>query len=55
MYKEILRSIEGVEMGGVLAFMIFFVFFLVMIIYLVKMKKEYIDEMKHLPLDELEK
>ncbi|MEZ5008780.1 MAG: hypothetical protein R2728_04205 [Chitinophagales bacterium] len=51
MYKEILRSIDGIEMGGVLAFSIFFIFFLVMIVYLIKMKKEYIREMENLPLD----
>lgn len=51
MYKEILRSIDGIEFGGVLAFSIFFIFFLVMIVYLIKMKKEYIREMENLPLD----
>ena len=32
MYKEILRSMEGVEVGAVVGFLIFFTFFLVMII-----------------------
>jgi len=51
MYKEILRSIEGVEIGGTIAFMIFFGFFLMLLVYTWKMSKEYRDEMKQLPLD----
>ena len=51
MYKEILRSMEGVEVGAVVGFLIFFTFFLVMIIYLFTLKKSYRDDMKNIPLD----
>ncbi len=52
MYKEILRNINGIEFGGVTSFMIFFVFFLLLILYVTRMKKDYRDEMKNLPLED---
>jgi cbb3-type cytochrome oxidase subunit 3 len=51
MYKEILRSIDGVEIGGTISFLIFFVFFLMLLVYVMRMKKGYREEMKNLPLD----
>jgi amino acid permease len=51
MYKEVLRSMEGVEIGAIFSFSIFFVFFLIMIVYLIRLKKDYRDEMKNIPLD----
>lgn len=52
MYKEVLRNINGIELGGIISFIIFFTFFLALIIYLIRMKKDHRDEMKNLPLDE---
>jgi len=51
MYKEVLRSMEGVEVGAIFSLLLFFGFFLALIIYLVRLKKDYRDEMKHVPLD----
>lgn len=51
MYKEILRSMDGVDIGGSISFLIFFAFFLALLIYVWRMKKDYLEEMKQLPLD----
>ncbi len=51
MYKEVLRSMEGVEISAIFSFLVFFGFFLGLIIYLIFLKKEYRDEMKQVPLD----
>ena len=51
MYKEILRTIDGVEIGATISFLIFFGFFLLLLVYTWRMRKEHIDEMKQLPLD----
>lgn len=55
MYKEILRTINGVEIGGVISFLIFFIFFITMIVYLFTMKKDFREEMKQIPLDQTNK
>lgn len=51
MYKDVLRSIEGIEMGSLFSFLLFFGFFLILIVYLIRMKKDFRDEMKNIPLD----
>ena len=51
MYKEILRGIDGVEIGGTISFLIFFGFFLMLLVHTWRMKKDYVDEMKNVPLD----
>lgn len=51
MYKEILRSMDGIAIGGTIGFLIFFAFFIGLLIYVFTMRKEHRDEMKKLPLD----
>lgn len=51
MFKEVLRHTEGLETGGAIGIVIFFSFFVILLIYVWKMKKDYLDEMKNLPLD----
>jgi|UniRef100_A0A832G816 hypothetical protein len=51
MYKEILQSIEGVEIYPIISLIVFVVFFVVVTIWLIKMDKNYINEMKQLPLN----
>jgi cbb3-type cytochrome oxidase subunit 3 len=51
MYKEILQSIEGVEIYPIISLIVFVVFFIVVTIRLFRMDKNYIDEMKQLPLN----
>lgn len=50
MYKEVLRSIEGVGLFPSISLLLFFGFFVGLIIYLVKKKKSYWDEAAQLPL-----
>ncbi len=52
MYKDILQSINGVELYAIAAMIIFIIFFVVMIIWLIKVDKNYIKEMSELPLKE---
>ena len=52
MYKDILQSINGVELYAIAAMIIFILFFLAMIIWLIKVDKNYIKEMSELPLKE---
>ncbi len=51
MYKEILQSIEGVEIYPIISLIVFIVFFVGITIWLLRMKKDYINEMKNLPLN----
>ncbi len=48
--KEVLRSIEGVEIFPVISFIIFGLFFVGLLFYIVGFKKEFITEMKNAPL-----
>ena len=50
MYKDVLRAIEGVEIFPVISFVMFGTFFIGMLFYIMKMKKERIDEMSDMPL-----
>ncbi|AKQ44955.1 hypothetical protein TH63_03830 [Rufibacter radiotolerans] len=50
MYKEILQSIDGIAIYPIISFLIFFIFFLGLIAYVVLVKKEYIQSMKEMPL-----
>jgi amino acid permease len=50
MYKEILQSIDGIAIYPIISFLIFFFFFLGLIAYVVVVKKDYIQSMKEMPL-----
>jgi cytochrome c oxidase cbb3-type subunit IV len=52
MYKEVLRSIEGVEIFPVVSFVIFGLFFVFLLIYVLGFEKQFIIEMKNSPLDD---
>jgi cytochrome c oxidase cbb3-type subunit 4 len=52
MYKEILRSIDNIEIYPILSLLIFLLFFVGMFIWVVKTPKEHIDHMESLPFDE---
>lgn len=51
MYKEILQSIEGIEIYPIISLIVFILFFIVVTIRLVRMDKSYINKMKKLPLN----
>ncbi len=51
MYKEVLRSIEGVGIYPVISLVIFGSFFVGMLTYVVSMRKAHVNKMKNIPLD----
>ena len=52
MYKDVLQSIHDIEIWPIISLVLFFIVFIGMLIYVFKIKKQYIDEVKNLPLDE---
>jgi hypothetical protein len=52
MYKNILQSIENVQIWPIISLAIFFAFFIGLGLWLVFIDKKYIDEMKNMPLDD---
>ncbi|MBC6368958.1 cbb3-type cytochrome c oxidase subunit 3 [Algoriphagus sp. AK58] len=54
MYKEILRSIENIEIYPIISLLIFVTFFVGMFIWVVRVPKSYVDHMESLPMDENE-
>jgi len=51
MYKETLRSIDGVSLFPVIAILIFIIFFLLVLFYTFRMDKRQILEYASLPLE----
>ena len=51
MYKEVLRSIEGIGIFPAISLILFLVFFIGLIIYLVKKGKEHWEDAARLPLE----
>ncbi|MBN7812361.1 cbb3-type cytochrome c oxidase subunit 3 [Algoriphagus sp. H41] len=52
MYKEILRSIENVEIYPIISLLIFVLFFVGVFIWVVFTPQDHIKHMENLPLDE---
>ncbi|WP_186756840.1 MULTISPECIES: cbb3-type cytochrome c oxidase subunit 3 [Echinicola] len=52
MKKEILTSIENVEIYPILSLLIFVLFFIGVAWWVVKADKQYIDHMKSLPMED---
>lgn len=52
MYKYILQSVENINWLAVASLIIFFVIFLVSAMWALMSKKDYIDKMSNLPLEE---
>lgn len=52
MKKDILSSIENIEIYPIISLLIFVVFFVGMFIWVIKADKNYINRMKDLPFDE---
>ena len=53
MYKNILQSIEHIEIWPVISFVIFFLFFICLLWWVFTADKKFIAKMSHLPMDEL--
>ena len=51
MFKHYLTTSENVDFFGLLSLLIFFLVFAAVILWVIKMKKNYINEMSNLPLD----
>lgn len=52
MIRNVLETIQGIEIYPLISFVIFFSFFVILIVSVIRMKKEYIDEISRLPLDD---
>lgn len=50
MYKELLQSIEGIEIYPLISLFIFLALFIGVVIWIVKLDKGYVKEMETLPL-----
>ncbi|NJL13403.1 MAG: cytochrome C oxidase Cbb3 [Microscillaceae bacterium] len=50
MFKYYFEGIKNVEIFPIISLIIFFTFFLGMIVWLLVMKKSYVDKMKNMPL-----
>ncbi|MEK6782409.1 MAG: cbb3-type cytochrome c oxidase subunit 3 [Bacteroidota bacterium] len=50
MYKEILQSIENIQIWPIISFCIFFIFFLVLSWWAITVDRKYINEMRQMPL-----
>jgi hypothetical protein len=51
--KHHLTNIAGIEIYPLISFGIFFVFFVGLLAYVVMERKEYINKMKNMPLDDI--
>ncbi|MEX2514097.1 MAG: cbb3-type cytochrome c oxidase subunit 3 [Cyclobacteriaceae bacterium] len=52
MYKEILRSIENIEIYPIISLLMFVLFFIGMFWWVVMMDSKHIDHMKEMPLND---
>ena len=52
MYKEILNSIMNVEVYAIIGFFIFFTFFIFVSVQAFLMKKEEVDQISNMPLED---
>lgn len=52
MYKEVLRSIDGVEVFPVISLLLFFAFFVGVVVWSIKLDRQRVSELAHLPLDQ---
>ncbi len=51
MYKDVLRAIEGISIYPLIALLFFFTFFVGVLVWAIRLRHDYIEEMGHLPLD----
>jgi len=50
MYKKVLTAIEGIDIFPIITLVLFFTFFVIWLVYAIKLKKPFIDEMSNMPL-----
>lgn len=51
MYKDVLRSIEGIGLYPSISLILFFAFFVLLVVYLVRTGKGYWEHAANLPLE----
>lgn len=54
MYKDVLSRMEGIDLLPLIALVIFFTFFVLLIVWVVRLKRSYVDSMANMPLEEKE-
>jgi hypothetical protein len=52
MYKQILQSIQNVEIWPIISLVMFFVFFVGILVKVLLIKKKFIRKMENMPLDD---
>ena len=52
MYKQILQSVQNIEIWPMISLVIFFVFFVGILIKVILIDKKYIKKMEDMPLDD---
>lgn len=51
MFRKYLESIAGVDIYPIISLLIFFIFFTLLITWVMRTRKEYVDELSNLPLE----
>ncbi|EON77227.1 hypothetical protein ADIS_2307 [Lunatimonas lonarensis] len=52
MHKELLRSIEGIQIYPIISLLIFVLFFTGMFIWVIRVDKSYVNHMKSMPFND---
>ncbi len=52
MYKNVLQSIDHIEIWPLISFLIFFSFFIGLLIWVFTVDKKYVNKMKSMPMDD---
>jgi cytochrome c oxidase cbb3-type subunit 4 len=52
MYKNVLQSIENIQIWPMISFVIFFIFFLCLLLWVFSTDKNFINKMSGLPMEE---
>ena len=52
MIKNVLENINGVGLYGIISVGLFFIFFVGMLVWAFRLKKNYLNSMRELPLDD---
>lgn len=51
MYKNVLQSIENIEVWPVISFVIFFIFFFCLLLWVFTADKKFMEKMRGLPIE----
>ncbi len=51
MYKDILQSVEGIDIYPIISLVIFVIFFVAIFLYVFIIKEETVEQLKNIPLE----